>query len=196
MLRRTLQRPTLLATVFTLSSTAVCWAEEHGAEHGTDIKTNLPLWGLVAFVGFLIALKKLGWDSLTSGMREREAKENQLIAAAEQLREQTAQQLRFNKGKMESLDELVRETLAEAERDADHTRRDMRAAAEKEGQLARQRAELEIDRVRNQSLHDLFAGAADRIADHAEQRLREKFSAGEQQKLIDAAITEFATQKG
>ncbi|MCA9053061.1 MAG: ATP synthase F0 subunit B [Planctomycetaceae bacterium] len=195
MLRRTLQHPTFLATVITLSSTVACWAEEHGAEHGGDIKSNLPIWGLVAFVGFLFALKKLGWDALTGGMREREQKENELIAAAEQLREQTAQQLRLNQGKMESLDELVRDTLAEAERDADHTRQDIRAAADKDAQLARQRAELEIERVRNQSLHDLFASAASRVADQAEQRLREKFSAADQQQLIDVAVNEFAAHK-
>ena len=80
----------------------------------------------------------------------------------------TTEQLRLNKGKMESLDELVRQTLAEAQRDADHTRKDIRSAAEQESVLSRQRAEAEISRVQNQSLSDLFAAAAERVAEQAE----------------------------
>ena len=128
-------------------------------------------------------------------MQDREANENRLIAEAEQLRASTAEQLRLNKGQMESLDELVRQTLAEAQRDADHTRKDIRAAAEQEALLSRQRAEQEISRVRNQSLSDLFEATASRIAAEAEARIRKTLTPGAQQRLIDAAVGEFVAQK-
>lgn len=195
MFRRFLSNPTVAAAAITLLSTTVCRAEDHGAGHGGGIKEDLPFWGVVAFIGFVLAIKKLGWGSLTSGMAEREANENRLIAEAEQLRAATAEQLRQNKGKMESLDELVRETLAEAERDADHTRKDIRSVADKEAQLARHRAEVEIERVKGQSLNDLFAAAADRIAEQAEARIKQSLSADVQQNLIDAAVSEFAAQQ-
>jgi F0F1-type ATP synthase membrane subunit b/b' len=189
-------RATLSAAALTLLVADVARAAGDAAGHGAGgIKEDLPFWGVVAFIGFLIAIKKLGWDSLTSGMREREANENRLIADAEQLRAATAEQLRQNKGKMESLDELVRQTLAEAQRDADHTRKDIRAAAEKEASLSRQRAEQEISRVQNQSLSDLFETMSRRIAVEAEARIRKMLTAGMQQKLIDAAVGEFVAQK-
>lgn len=190
-------RPSFVAVAAWLVPSAVCLAETtDGAAHGpASLREDLPFWGLIAFVGFLIAIKKLGWDSLTSGMSEREATENRLIAEAEQLRDQTAAQLRKNKGMMEALDELVRSTLAEAERDADHTRRDIRALADKEAALSRQRAESEIGRVRDQSLSELFSATAARIAAEAERRIRAQLTPDQQQRLVDAAVGEFVTRR-
>ncbi|MFV0443577.1 MAG: hypothetical protein ACK5Q5_08400 [Planctomycetaceae bacterium] len=193
MIRRLIHQPFVLAAALLLSSTTTGWAAAE--EHGSGFKTDLPFWGIVAFVGFLIALKKLGWNSLTSGMQQREATEKQLIADAESLRTATAEQLRQNRGKMEALDELVRQTLAEAQRDADHTRSDMQRVADQERNVIRQRAESEIDRVKNQSLSEVFAAAADRIATEAEARIRGSLTPDAQQKLIDAAVGEFAAQK-
>ena len=195
MFDRLIHRPTILAAALVLLSTTVCLAADAGGEHGTgSIKEDLPFWGIVAFVGFLLAIKFLGWDSLTSGMKEREETENQLIGEAEGLRNEAADQLRQQQGRMEALDEHVREVLAEAERDADHTRKDIHSVAENEAQLAHHRAEMEINRVKAQSLNDLFATAAERVAEQAEQRIKEKFSAADQEKLIDEAVTEFVTQ--
>lgn len=194
MLQQLVPRPVLTAAALTLLAANVGWAAD-AAEHGGGIKNDLPFWGIVAFIGFVIAIKKLGWDSLTSGMAEREANENRLIADAEQLRAATTEQLRLNKGKMESLDELVRQTLAEAQRDADHTRKDIRSAAEQESVLSRQRAEAEISRVQNQSLSDLFAAAAERVAEQAEARIRKGLTPAAQQQLMDAAVGEFVSQK-
>lgn len=186
-------RPLLVAVAVWLLPAAACLAEEaHGAG---GLKNDLPFWGLVAFAGFLIALKFLGWDALTAGMREREATENKLISDAESLREHTAGQLRKNKGMMEALDELVRSTLAEAQRDADHTRRDIRSLADREAGLSRQRAELEIGRARDQSLHDVFATAAARITAEAERRIRAQLTPDQQQRLVDAAVGEFVARK-
>jgi F-type H+-transporting ATPase subunit b len=172
------------------------WAEDAAGHHGSgSLKEDLPFWGLVAFFGFLVALKFLGWKPLTSGMRDREAAERKLIADAESLRERTAEQLRKNKGMMESLDEKVRSALAEAQRDAETTRRDIRTIADGEAKLARQRADAEITRSWNQSLHDLFASTTERIAALAETRIRERLSAADQQQLIDAAVSDFVARK-
>jgi F0F1-type ATP synthase membrane subunit b/b' len=189
-------RTSLLAVAAWLAPVAVCLAETAHDAHGkVGLKEDLPFWGLVAFVGFLIALKFLGWDALTSGMREREATEKKLIADAELLRDDTGALLRKNRGMMEALDELVRSTLAEAERDASHTRRDIRAIADREASLTRQRAESEINRARDQSLSDLFSATAARIAAEAERRIRSQLTPDQQQRLMDSAVGEFAKRK-
>jgi F0F1-type ATP synthase membrane subunit b/b' len=190
-------RTSLLALAVLVVSATACLAETaHDAAHGASgIKEDLALWGFVAFLGFLLALKFLGWVPLTSGMRAREEAENRLLQDAERLRDETAALLRQQKGQMEALDEKIRATLAEAQRDADHTRRDIRAVADRESALARQRAELEIGRVRDQSLSELFATAADRITALAESRLREKLSPAVQQRLIDETVSDFGTRR-
>lgn len=187
---------TLLPAVLLLVAAAVCRAEEAaGAHHAVGFRENLPFWGLVAFFGFLAALKFLGWDALVGGMQAREEREKSLISEAEQLRQRTAEQLRHNRGLMESLDETVREIIDEAHRDADHTRGDIRAVADREAALSRQRAELEIDRAQAQSLSQIFETAADRIAERAAERIRGGLSPERQSALIDAAVGEFAALK-
>jgi F0F1-type ATP synthase membrane subunit b/b' len=189
----------LLAAAW-LALPAVCLAAAagHGADHaeqaGGGIWDNLPFWGLIAFLGFLYAIRKLGWNSLLTGMQEREENELRLIGEAEQLRQQALERLRHYQGQMEALDEHVREALAEAQRDADHTRHDIRTIAQREAELVRQRADVEIERVRSQSLSEIFEATVDRITREAEARIRARLSPTVQQKLIDAAVAEFTQQ--
>ncbi len=165
----------------------------HGdGHHGAPgLAEDLPFWGIVAFIGFLVALKYLGWDALTGSMREREQREAELIVRAEQLREEARQRLTTAKGSMEALDEEIREVLAEANRDADHTRSEFRRLAEREAGLARTRAEVDIARVKDQSLNEIFETLSHRVTEAAEQRIRERMTSETQQRLIDAAVQEF-----
>jgi F0F1-type ATP synthase membrane subunit b/b' len=162
------------------------------AEHGYSPKTDLALWGIVAFAVFLFAIKKLGWDSLTGGMKAREEKELAFIAEAEGLRREAREKLTEHRGIMEALDEEVRGVYEEAERDADYTRRDIRALAEREAETARERARVEIRRVKDQSLNEVFESVASRVIQLTEEKLRGSLTPNDQDQLIDAALNEFA----
>jgi F0F1-type ATP synthase membrane subunit b/b' len=176
----------------------------HGAEtghaeagHGDDHaypgwKSDLPFWGIIAFIGFIFAIKKMGWGSFTSGLAGREAEELRLINEAEGLQRQAAEQLKAHRGQMEALDEEVRGVLAEGQRDADHTRRDIRAVADREAANARARADLEISRVKDQTLSELFENFSQRVIDATQQKLHGNLNPAQQDKLIDEALSEFA----
>jgi len=169
-------------------------AAAHGEAHGySGLASDLPFWGIIAFVGFIFAIKKLGWGSFTSGLADREAEELRLISEAEALRRQAAEQLTTHRGKMEALDEEMRGVLDEAERDAAHTRRDIRAVADREAANARARADLEVSRVKDQTLSELFEGFSQRVIDATQQKLRGGLNPAQQDKLIDEALAEFAT---
>lgn len=161
-------------------------------EHGYSLASDLPFWGIVAFICFLVAIHKLGWNSLTSGMQAREANERRLIADAESLRKQANEQLTEHRGIMEALDEEVGEVLAEAQRDAEHTRGDIRGVAEREAETARERARVEIRRVKDQSLNDVFEQVAHRVVQLTEDKLRSRLTPSDQDQLIDAALNEFS----
>lgn len=163
----------------------------HGAEHEYSLASDLPFWGIVAFVGFIFAIKKLGWGSFTAGLASRESEEQKLINDAEELRRQAAEQLTTQRGQMEALDEHVRAALDEAERDADHTRRDIRAAADREVGNVRARVDLEISRVKDQTLNDLFEDFTQRVIDSTQDRLQGQLDAAGQDKLINVALEEF-----
>lgn len=166
----------------------------HGDEHGyTGLSSDLPFWGIIAFVGFVFAIKKLGWGPFTSGLANREAEELRLISEAEALRRQAAEQLQTHRGQMEALDEEVRGVLDEAARDAEHTRRDIREVADREAANARARADLEVSRVKDQTLSELFDGFSQRVIDTTQRQLRGGLNPAQQDQLIDEALAEFAT---
>jgi F-type H+-transporting ATPase subunit b len=164
------------------------------AEHGYSLKTDLPFWGIVAFVLFLVAIKVLGWDALTGGMKAREEKELAFIAEAEGLRREAKEKLTEQRGIMEAVDEEVRGVFEEAERDADYTRRDIRDLAEREAETARERARVEIRRVKDQSLNDVFESVANRVVQLTEEKLRSRLTPNDQDQLIDAALNEFGSR--
>lgn len=171
----------------------------HGAEAGhgeghaySGLASDLPFWGIIAFIGFVFALKKLGWGSFTSGLAGREAEEQRLIDDAEGLRRQAAEQLMFHRGTMEALDEQVREVFAEAERDAEHTRQDIRSVADREAANARARADLEISRAKDQTLNDLFENFSQQVISATQQKLDGGLNPAAQDKLIDEALAEFS----
>ncbi|MEZ6055872.1 MAG: ATP synthase F0 subunit B [Planctomycetaceae bacterium] len=167
----------------------------HDAHAEGSLKSDLAFWGVVAFIGFVVAIKFLGWDGLVSGMKSREQNERKLIADAQQLHASAAAELKRQKGQLESFDEQVREMLAEAERDTVSTRTEITSLAQREAKVLHQRAEVEIGRVRDQSLSELFDTMATRVADRTEQRIRDQFGPADQEKLLEFALSEFATRQ-
>lgn len=173
---------------------AVCIAAEAG--HDVPIGQDLPLWGLVTFLGFVWVLKKLGWEPLVSGMAERERVENEAILLAEEKNRLAQQDLIERKGQLEAIDETTREFIDEAHRDAERTRNDIAEAARSEAETLKRRALREIERTRDQSLKGLFDAMALRIIERTEQRLAETLTAEDQQRLMDESLGEFTAAGG
>lgn len=167
-------------------------ADSHG--HGEyTIWGDLPFWSLIAFIGFIAAVKGLGlWDLLLNNMAEREKAEGAAIASAESLLDQARSELRSAKGRIESLDETIRETFAEAQRDAEVTQAQIHAVAQREAQAAVDRATLEIDRVRDQSLDEIFESLSSKVADVTESKLRSELQSDDHDRLISTMLEELS----
>src|SRR5437867_312994 len=113
---------------------------EHG-EHGDqpagaplNFKADLAIWSLVTFLVFLFVLKKAAWQPLISGLDQREAGVKQSLADAEAARVKAEQMLAEHAKKLDKVQDEVKEILAEARRDADHTKTEIVAAANKEAE--------------------------------------------------------------
>lgn len=181
----------LVMLSMTIVSCAAMGAEA-GEEHAYGgLKTDLPFWAIIAFAGFVVALKFLGWDALMASLSSRETNENRLISEAEELRNQATERLNEQRGRMEAVDEEIREVLAEAERDADHTRGEIRQIADSEASAARTRVEVEIGRVKDQSLNEIFETLAEQVVQRSERKLRDGLSPADQEQLIESALGEF-----
>lgn len=166
---------------------------EHGADAGAplDPKADLALWSGVTFIIFVLVLSKFAWAPLSAGLNQRESNIRQDIAAAEQARVKAEQMLAEHAAKLDKVQDEVREILAEARRDAEHTKQDIVNHAQKEAEAAKQRAVLEIERARDGALHELFDAMATQVADATEHVLGRTVNENDQGRLIEEALAQF-----
>ncbi|MCA9112689.1 MAG: ATP synthase F0 subunit B [Planctomycetaceae bacterium] len=176
-----------------LLSPAICWAADDAGGHEAGVRGDLAFWSLVTFVGFVLVIRKLGWQSFVDGLEGREKAQNDAIAEAESKNQQAQASLSEQRGLMEAIDEEVRERIAEAHRDAEYTTSEISASARRESELLKDRALGEIERTRDQALHELFDSMSARVVDQARLRLSDRLSGEDHERLIGEAIDYIAS---
>lgn len=168
----------------------------HEAGHHDHVYTiwgDLSLWSFVAFIGFVMAIKKLGlWDLLLGTMAEREKAAWETLDAADVKLSQAETSLRKFRGQFEALDDTVRELLAEGRRDVEYTQSLIVKEAEEEAATAVGRATYEVERVKAQTLHSLFEMLSDRVVSATEASLRGRQQSTDQDRLIEATLSELS----
>jgi len=184
------------------ASTATAIAADHGATAGQDdgdshatgvpldFKGDLALWSLVVFLTFVFILKKVAWKPLAEGLDAREQRIRSDIEAAETARVKAEEMLAEHAAKLEGVQEEVREIIAEARRDAEHTKNEIMAVAQGEAEATRERAVADVERARDQALKELFDQVAGQVAAATEHVLGRSLEPGDQQRLIDEALAQ------
>ncbi|RPI89299.1 MAG: ATP synthase F0 subunit B [Planctomycetaceae bacterium] len=177
--------------------------DAHGGEHGqppgpmtaTKQDADLALWTLITFGVFLVVLGKMAWKPLTEGLDKREAKIMGALSDAEAARVQSQKMLIEHQQKLDRVQDQVREILAEARRDADITKADIVATAQKESEAMRHRAVTDVERARDQALDELFEHMT-RCVDQATQQVIGRSLSGEDHdRLIRESLQQFAHRK-
>lgn len=192
-------RGALAAAVVAVAQQSVCLAEEAAGEVPTFLgvpRDDTAFWSLVTFVLFVLVVRKLGWGSFVSAMSEREQREAELIAAAENANREARELLTEQQGRMEALDETLQAIRQEAQRDAESTRESIAEAARAEAEAVNRRTEREIERSRDQALNELFESLADKVVERTEEGLRTGLKTADQEQLVDQAVTEFVASHG
>ena len=173
---------------------------EGGDSHDTGVpmkpKADLALWSLVVFLTFMFVLKKFAWKPLAEGLDAREQRIRGDIDAAEAARVKAEQMLADHAAKLEGVQEEVKEILAEARRDAEHTKNEIMAVAQGEAEATRDRALGDIERARDQALKDLFDQVSNQVAAATEHVLGRSLDAADQQRLIAEALAEVSAGAG
>lgn len=200
--------PALLAVVLCAPATGYAAEEKHGpaaaggGEHAPhpegvplSFKKDLAIWSLVTFVLFAIVLRTFAWGPLSDGLNTREQRIREDIAAAERNRLQTEKLLAEHAKKLEKVQEEVREIVAEARRDAEHTKQDIVNEAQREAEATKQRAISEINRARDGALKDLFDVMGKQVASATEHVLGRSLTPGDQDRLINEALAEISSSK-
>ena len=170
-------------------------AHAPGPMTATGQDVDLAVWTLITFVVFLIVLKKFAWGPLIVGLDKRETSVLDNIAAAEAARIKAEKMLAEHAAKLERVQDEVREILAEARRDAEHTKTEIVAAAQKEAEASRQRAVHDIERARDQALDDLFDYMGRSVSLATEQVIGRTLTGPDNERLIEEALNTFAQRK-
>lgn len=172
-------------------------ADAHPAEGGdheeglpAEWQKDLALWSLVTFLVFFFVLSKIAWGPLQDGLGKREAAIRKEIADAQAANAKAAALLREHEAKLAAVQEEVKGILAEARRDAEHTKQDIVATAQREAEATRQRAVEDIDRAKNVALAELFDFVSANVVQATEQVLQRSLSGEDQERLVTQALSE------
>lgn len=163
-----------------------------GAPNPMDWKTDLALWSLITFGLFVVILKIFAWGPLSSALNSREHKIKGDIAHAEEARVKAEKMLVEYQAKLAAAQEEVLKTLAEARRDAEHTRQEIMSQTEKDVAATKERAIQEIERTKDAALEELFGHLAGTVANATERVLGRALTDADQERLIGDALAEFS----
>lgn len=168
--------------------------EEHASGPPLSPRTDLALWSFISFVILLVVLRKFAWGPLKEGLDKREANLRGELAEAEQARLQAEKMLQEHAAKLESVQDEVKAIIDEAKRDAEHTKNDIIAQAQKEAQLTQERAIHEIERSRDAALKELFDAMSSQVASATEHVIGRSLNDDDRNRLIDEALSQFSAQ--
>jgi len=176
-------------------STVLASDETH-AERGAplDFVGDLAIWSLVTFVVYLFVLKKAAWQPLISGLDQREAGMKQALADAEAARVKAEQMLADHAKKLNAVQDEVKAILAEARRDADHTKTEIVAAANKEAEATRKRAVEDIEHARDLAMKELFDFVSSNVIGATEHVLGRALSGDDQKRLVQEALNQIGSK--
>ena len=172
----------------------------HGAHLGEDVsketmdpsewKGDLAIFSLIVFGLLFLALYAKAWPKISSALEEREAGIRRAIADAEKARIDSAEMLRQHQAKLDSVHEEVKAMIAEARRDAEHTKNEIIASATTEATAIKNRALSDISLAKDQALHELFGKLADQVAAATEQVVGRSVTGDDQSRFIREALSQ------
>jgi F-type H+-transporting ATPase subunit b len=193
----------VLTLSLVLMSSAATWAsaaeEHHDAEHAAEhhdtglpmsFSKDLALFSLVTFVIYVVVLRVGAWGPLRTGLNERERHIRQDIADAEANRIKSEAMIAEREAKLATVQDEVRELLAEARRDAERTKQDIITTAQNESEAMKQRAVAEIERSRDQALAELFDFVSNNVVGATERVIGRSLNQGDHDRLVGQALSE------
>ncbi len=160
-----------------------------------EFRTDLAIFSAIVF-GLLVAgMYFTAWPKILGALAAREEGIRKAISDAEDAKVQAHAFMKEHKGRLEAVENQVKDILAEARRDAEHTKLDITKQAEVEAEAIKNRAIAEINRAKDQALDELFSTLAHQVSKATEQVVGRALTGSDQERLIQEAVQQFARQK-
>lgn len=179
--------------------------DAHGAHFGAkgfepkvfdpkDWRYELSVYTFVVFLLLMIVLKTFAWGPVIQALDAREENVRKNVEDAEAARVRSEELLAEHAKKLDSVQDEVREIIAEARLDAEHTKSEIVAAAQKEAEVTTNRAVEEIDRAKDQALDELFSTMSAQVTEATEHVLGRTLSDDDRGRLIDEALSQLTAK--
>lgn len=174
--------------------------DDHGHAHlghagaSTDpgeIKKDLAIFSAIVFLLLVMILRKFAWGPIAGGLEKREHHIAHEIAAAEKANVDAKLLLADYQKKLDASHAEVKGILEEARRDAEHTRQEGMANANKEATLIIERGKREIDDAKDAALRELAQVATDQALALAGKLLQQKLQPADHARLIEESLAKF-----
>lgn len=183
-------------------------ADAHGGHHGhigdpevepkvfepKNWRYDLSVYSFVVFLLLMIVLTKFAWGPITQALDEREENIRKNIEDAEAARVRSEEILAEHAKKLDSVQDEVREIIAEARRDAEHTKSEIIAAAQSEAEATKNRAIEEIDRARDHALSEIFGTMSTQVTEATEHVLGRAINDEDRGRLVDEALAQLTAK--
>ena len=173
--------------------------EHGGGGHGGGLpmswRQDLVLFSLITFAVYLAILRAGAWGPLQAGLNERERGIKQKIADAEASRLKSESLLKEHEQKLAKVQDEVRDILAEARRDAEHTKQEIVTLAQNESEAMKHRAILEIERSRDQALTELFDFVSTNVVNATEQVIGKSLTSADHDRIVKEALSQLNVRR-
>ena len=160
-----------------------------------EFRSDLAIFSAIVFGLLAAGLYYTAWPKILDALAAREEGIRKAIADAEDAKVQAQVFMKEHKGRLEAVENQVKEILAEARRDAEHTKLDIVKQAEVEAEATKNRAIAEINRAKDQAIDELFSTLAHQVSTATEQVVGRALTGADQERLIQETVSQFARQK-
>lgn len=174
---------------------------EHIGEKGVErnpaeFRSDLAIFTLVVFVILLTLLRTFAWKPIVTALDQRESRIRNDLSATEAARTRAEQLVAEHEQRMSKVQEEVKEILAEARRDAEQTRQDIVATAQREADAIKDRSIHEIQRARDQALQELFDQMSQQVVGATEHVLARALTDDDRNRFVGEALAQFTSSSG
>ncbi len=171
-------------------------ADSHAASHEKPgpfkQALDLTIWTIVVFLVLLLVLKRFAWKPMLDGLQKREANINEAIENARKARQEAeAVRVQYQK-ELANAHQEVRDLIAEARRDAEHTKEGLMADARNEIQAERERLRREIGTAKDQALKELWDQSARLATLISSKAIGRELKVDDHRRLFDEAVDELS----
>jgi F-type H+-transporting ATPase subunit b len=152
------------------------------------------IWGLSAFVVFVLILFKVGVKHILAAVDAREARIRKDLSDAEQASVEAKRQREANEVERKAHEAKIAELMAEVRRDAEEHKSKLVEQGRQEIEAMRVRALREIEAARHAAVVDLRNVVSEVAVLVAEKAIGERLDVAKHEDLIRVAVERFDTQ--